>query len=73
MKAIDKVMITLGGIVVFSFLANLAILAFTGRYPEAYAMSNGGLLTAFGTVVGYYFGSSKGSADKSEMLNNRTP
>ena len=73
MKAIDKIMIALGGIVVFSFLINLAVLIVLDRYPEAYAMGNGGLLTAFGTVVGYYFGSSKGSADKSEMLNNRQP
>ena len=31
----------------------------------------GALIGAFGTVVGYFYGSSKGSADKNEMLNNK--
>lgn len=29
----------------------------------------GGLLGAFSTIVGYFFGSSKGSAEKNEILN----
>jgi hypothetical protein len=36
---------------------------------DVLVMSIGSLLAAFGLVVGYFYGSSKGSADKSDAIN----
>lgn len=33
----------------------------------------GGLLGAFSTIVGYFFGSSKGSAEKNELMKKNDP
>ena len=34
-------------------------------------MLTGALVGAFTTIVGFYYGSSKGSADKNEMINGK--
>ena len=35
---------------------------------DAVMLALGALFSAFGTVIGYFFGSSKGSADKTDVL-----
>ena len=39
--------------------------------PEAIFMLFGALATGFGTVLQYFFGSSKSSADKTELMNGK--
>ena len=41
---------------------------FTPRAKKVLELSVGSLLMAFGTVIGYFFGSSKGSSEKNDML-----
>lgn len=46
------------------------------KHPESplkdtLTLAIGSLLAAFGLVVGYFYGSSKGSADKSEAINGK--
>lgn len=38
---------------------------------DVLVMAIGSLLAAFGLVVGYFYGSSKGSADKSDAINEK--
>jgi hypothetical protein len=58
--------IIIAGTVVF--LALLAVRETPAANKDAIMMALGAQLAAFGTVVGYFFGSSKGSADKTEAL-----
>jgi hypothetical protein len=44
---------------------------YTSKSPESVNMTLGALLAAFGTVVGYFYGSSKGSADKNDLINKK--
>ena len=72
MKAKDLFMYILGGLIVFGFFGLIGILIYNGVPAENQDLLNitiGSLLAAFATVVGYFYGSSKGSADKNEMLN----
>lgn len=65
---------SLGAIIVVLFFAVLIALIIKGNNPDAVNIMLGALTGAFGTVVGYWYGSSKGSADKTELLNqNITP
>jgi hypothetical protein len=69
-------MYVLGAVVVIGIFALVYILAF---YPvpeaneEALFIVIGALVGAFTSVVGYFFGSSKSSADKNELLHNKKP
>jgi uncharacterized BrkB/YihY/UPF0761 family membrane protein len=58
-----------------SFLILLLLHVIPPENKDAVMLSLGALLTAFGTVIGYYFGSSKSSADKNEVLKgfNKMP
>lgn len=73
MKNVKEVyMYALGALVVAGFFFILFII-FRAALPEgnkeiAYLVI-GALVAKFGDVVNYFFGSSKGSADKTEMLN----
>jgi len=71
MKTRDIFMYVLGGLVVLCFFALLTALIFH-LVPEGNVstlnIAIGSLLQAFALVIGYFFGSSKGSADKTEML-----
>ena len=73
MKSKEVFMYSLGALITLGFFATLAFLIVSGKFPEAVNLVIGTLLTTFGTVVGYFFGSSKGSADKNEMILNSTP
>lgn len=68
MKIKDIFMYALGAIVVIGFFVTLAYLIKQGTYESTINLAIGALIGAFGTIVGYFFGSSKGSADKNEML-----
>jgi hypothetical protein len=41
------------------------------EYKSELGIILGALVGAFGTVVGYFYGSSKGSADKNDLLKNK--
>lgn len=61
----------LGGVIVAGFFILLYILIKT-EVPEKNAdvlnLVIGALIGSFSTIVGYFYGSSKGSSEKTEML-----
>ena len=64
-------MYILGAIIVIAFFATIYLLAkvempLTNK--DLLLIVIGALVAKFGDVVAYFFGSSKGSADKNEML-----
>lgn len=64
-------MYILGAIIVIAFFATIYLLAkvempITNK--DLLLIVIGALVAKFGDVVAYFFGSSKGSADKNEML-----
>lgn len=83
MKIKEIFMYALGGLIAigtFVLIGMLVMLII--KHPETplkdvLVMSIGSLLAAFGLVVGYFYGSSKGSADKTDILkeknNNPSP
>ena len=73
MKAKDIFQYTLGAIIVLGFFALIIILAYISVPDQNKDLLNlvvGALIGSFATVVGYFYGSSKGSAEKNEMLKN---
>jgi len=68
----DIFMYTLGALIVIGFFAVTIYLIYSGSYNDALMLIIGALIGAFSTVVGYFYGSSKSSADKTELLN-KTP
>jgi len=75
MKTKEIYMYALGALVVASFMALLVVLVYV-TIPETNSdllnLSIGALIGYVGAVVNYFFGSSKGSADKNEMLKPKT-
>ena len=75
MKARDSFMYVLGGLITLAIITVIGLLIFE-PIPEqnqrVLDMCLGGLLVQFASVVSYFFGSSKGSADKTEMLKGPT-
>jgi CDP-diglyceride synthetase len=71
-NAKDLYMYILGALIVLGFFA---ILVYLIKIPapvdnkDVLLILLGALVAKFADVVGYFYGSSKGSADKSEMLN----
>lgn len=64
-------MYLLGALVVAGFMCLLAILVFQGvpeQNSELLYLSVGSLIGMASAVVQYFYGSSKGSADKNELL-----
>jgi len=71
MKKFDTYMLILGAVIVIGFFTLLTILIYTEIKPANENLLNvamGGLMGSFGTVVGYFFGSSSGSKQKTEIL-----
>jgi len=72
MKTKEIFMYALGGLVVIGFFFILYII-FSKTMPtenkEIGLLVIGALVTKFGDVINYFFGSSKGSADKTELMN----
>lgn len=67
----DIPMYILAGMITLGYFGLLAILTFKGvpeQNNDLYNTAMGALLVAFSMVVGYWFGSSKGSSDKNEMF-----
>lgn len=71
MKAKEIFMYVLGALITVGFFATLFYLIYSGTFVETINLVVGTLITAFGTVVGYFYGSSKGSADKTELMNKK--
>jgi len=67
MKTREIYMYVLGAFVVLGFFAVVVFKLAKGLDVQ---LEVGALLGSFATVVGYFFGSSKGSADKTALLNN---
>lgn len=71
----DATLIGLAWLVVIGFFTVMVLLMYKGIAPESSSevvyLLIGALTTGFGTVLAYFFGSSKGSADKTATLANR--
>jgi len=72
-KTKDYIMIGLAVTVTLGFFSTLFYLIYQGTYESTINLTIGSLLTAFATIVSYYYGSSKGSADKNKMISNELP
>lgn len=74
MKTKDIYMYALGALIVLGFFVIL-IVVFNSTMPDANKeigfMVIGALVAKFGDVVSYFFGSSKGSAEKNEMIRGK--
>ena len=70
-KGKELYMYILGGVIVLAFFVMLYLLILN-TVPQANEsllnITVGALIGSFTTVVGYFYGSSKGSADKTEHL-----
>lgn len=67
----DVAMYVLGAFIVLGFFGLLGLLIYNGVPEQNTDLLNigiGSLLAAFATVVGYFYGSSKGSSDKNELI-----
>ena len=75
MKTHDLYMLILGGMIVLGFFG-LLITMLNVKTPivnvDLLNIAMGGLLTAFMTIVNYFFGSSHGSKVKTEMMEKNT-
>ena len=69
MKLRNIFMYILGALIVIGFFATTIYLIASKANNDALMLILGALIGAFSTVVGYFYGSSKGSADKTELLN----
>lgn len=68
----DLYMYLLGALIVIGFFTILIVVFKTEIPTSNTSIANiiiGALVAKFGDVVGYFFGSSKGSADKTEAVN----
>jgi hypothetical protein len=73
-KAKDVFMYVLGAIVVVGVLTLIAmVMIYRPEMDDVINISVGALLAAFGSVVGYFYGSSKGSSDKDHLLMGAAP
>lgn len=74
MKLKDLMMYILGGLITLGFFGLLGLLIFNPTPMENKDLLNitiGSLIAGFTTVVGYFYGSSKGSAEKNELINRK--
>jgi len=72
MKIKDIFQYALGTVIVIGFFGVLIAFIIKGGYPGMVELIIGALIAAFGTVVGYFYGSSKGSAEKNDLINKST-
>jgi uncharacterized BrkB/YihY/UPF0761 family membrane protein len=75
-QAKDIFQYILGALITVGFFILLLSLVYTTIPTDNKDLLNlvvGALIGSFSTIVGYYFGSSKGSADKNELLKNAQP
>ena len=69
MKTNEIYKYALGTVIVAGFFITLIFMIWDGSYKVEVNMIVGALIGAFITVVGYSFGSSQGSSDKTKLLN----
>lgn len=69
----DIFMYVLGALITIGFFVVLVYLIKSGGYKSELGIVLGALVASFTSIVGYFYGSSKGSSDKNEMLNNKRP
>lgn len=72
----EKLMYILGAVIVIGIFGLIAVLMYVSAPESNKDLLNiaiGALIGSFITVVNYFYGSSKGSAEKTEMLNNSVP
>lgn len=72
MKTKEVFMYVLGAIVVIGFFSTLIFMISTGSYESEVNMIVGALIGAFITVIGFFYGSSKGSSDKTTLMNENS-
>ena len=73
MKSKDIFQYALGGLITVGFFGLLIGLLYVGVPAENKDLLNlvvGALIGSFASIVGYFYGSSKGSAEKNELLKN---
>lgn len=74
MEGKDRFLYILGGLIVSGFFILLYLLV-ASEVPEANKdllnLVTGALIGSFASVVGYFFGSSAGSAKKTELLDKK--
>jgi len=68
MKMKEIFMYVLGGLISIGFFAVLFYLIYNKAESSTINLALGALIGAFVSIVGYFFGSSKGSSDKNELL-----
>ncbi|HSH50935.1 MAG TPA: hypothetical protein VK982_04345 [Bacteroidales bacterium] len=68
MKTKEIFMYVLGAIIVIGFFVTLIFMIQKEKYESEVNMIVGALIGSFITVVGFFYGSSKGSADKTDLL-----
>lgn len=67
-KAKEIYMYVLGAIIVIGFFTIVSFKVWKGQDAQ---LEIGALIAAFAAVVGYFYGSSKGSADKTQLLADK--
>ncbi len=74
MKKFSEIyMYILGGLIVIGFFALLIVLALKPipvENSEIMYLTVGALIAAFSNIVGYFYGSSKGSKEKTRIIAN---
>lgn len=73
MKTKDIFMYSLGIVIVIGFFSTLIYMIKTDRYQTEVNMIVGTLIGSFVTVISFFFGSTKNSAEKTDMLYNSKP
>lgn len=68
MKTKEIFMYVLGAVITLGFFATMIYLIYVGKFESTVNLLIGSLIGAFGTVVGYFYGSSKSSAEKNELI-----
>ncbi len=71
MKTKEIFMYSFAALVVVGFFAVLFYMIQIGTYETSINLIVGALIGAFTIIVGYFFGSSKGSSDKNEMIKKQ--
>jgi len=72
MKGKEIYMYVLGAVVILGFIAVMIFLIISGKYETAINLMIGAIITMATMVVSYFYGSSKGSADKNETIRNQS-
>jgi len=67
-KVTSWIKISLSIVVTLGFFSVMFYLISTGKYESAVNLLIGAVIAAFTTIINYHYGSSKGSSDKTKIL-----